>query len=336
VRAARRPAISTGTVALAPQLDAQQAQALAMRAQVAPPEAFWPSAPRDIFDYVLSSKDAGLWANGYGVILVSAFAQPPARMTSGRDASALATGDKVEPTTGAGSTDNAEHICGEPTASRADAVTDELRRMLTLTDDQRGILTELRSALLKADEEITAACARGIPSSLPERLQAMQDRLWAMRVTTTSLRAALEKFYNALTDEQKRTLEAQQPPEGQSRSGAPANVPPGAMCYALAQRAPQLPADQIARAVRPNNKDQQVGLRTLSELSGQMGQLMMASCPRTKPATAMARLDATLDRLDAMFFATVNMTGALNDFYQSLSDAQKARLDSLSLTASQG
>jgi LTXXQ motif family protein len=324
-RAARYPAAYPPAIAQA-QPEAQLG--LAARDQAAQPEAFWPGAPRDIFDYVLSSKETGLWANGYGAIVVSVFAQPAAKITSGRGDAGLAASDKIEPTTGAGSTEQAEHSCGERTANRADAVTEQLRGLLALADDQQGVLAELRSALLKTDEEIAAACSRGTLSTLPDRLEAMQDRLWTMRVATTNLRAPLQKFYEALTNEQKAKLDAQPPSERESKGGE-ANAPAG-MCFAWALRAPPWPADQIARAVRPS-KDQQVSLRALSELSSQMGQLMMGSCPQKTTVTPLARLDVTLDRLDAMFFGTVNMMGALNDFYRSLSDGQKTKLDTLSL-----
>jgi LTXXQ motif family protein len=290
--------------------------------------AFWPSAPQDVFDYILLSKEAAFWMDSSGAFVVSMFARPPAKISQ-RGSAELAATDEVQSTTGAAASERAERICGEHSASGIDAVTEQLRGPITPVADQESSLTALRDALLKADEEIAAACPDVIPSALPERLKAMQDRLWTMRATTTNLRAPLQAFHDSLTNEQKAKLDPPQPSERESRSGAPGNEP-AMLCYAAAQRAPQWPLDQLARAVRPN-KDQQVSLRTLGELSGQMGQLMMASCPRQKPATPSARLDVVVDRLDTMFFATVNLTAALNDFYQSLSDEQKAKLDRLSL-----
>ena len=289
--------------------------------------AFWPSASQDMFDYLPLSKEAAFWINSSGALVVSTFAKLSAKVGQ-RGSAEVAASDEVQSTTGTAASESVERICGEHSASGIDAMTEQLRGLVAPAADQESSLAALRDALRKADEDIARACPDAIPSDLPERLKAMQDRLWTMRATTTSLRAPLQAFHDSLTNEQKTKLDAPQPSEGESRS-VPGNEP-AALCYAAAQRAPQWPVDQIARAVRPN-KDQQVSLRTLGELSAQMGQLMMASCPRQKPATPSARLDVVVDRLDTMFFATVNMAAALTDFYQSLSDEQKARLDSLSL-----
>jgi len=157
----------------------------------------------------------------------------------------------------------------------------------------------------------------------------MQDRLWALRVTVTNLRAPLQTFHDALTSDQKAKLDAQQPTERESKKRAPAGAA-ARLCYAQAQRAPQWPADQIARAVRPN-KDQQESLGALSETSSKMSLMAMGSCPQKGPATPLERLDVTLDWLDTMLFATATVMIAVDDFYRSLSDEQKSKLDTLSL-----
>ena len=305
--------------------EAQMRQA--MQYPAAQPGAFWPSAPQDMFDYVLLSKEAAFWIDSSGALVVSMFGKPPAKISQ-RGTADVAASNEVQSTTGAAASESGERICGEHSASGVDAMKEQLRGQIAPTAHQESSLAALRDALRKADEDIAAACPDAIPSALPERLKAMQGRLWTMRATTANLRAPLQAFHDSLTIEQKGKLDASPASEGESRSGAPGQ--PAALCYAAAQRVPQWPIDQIARAVRPN-KDQQVSLRTLGELSGQMGQLMMASCPRQKPATPPARLDVVVDRLDTMFFATVNLAAALTDFYQSLSHEQKAKLDSLSL-----
>lgn len=336
-RVARRAAPSRAAVARAqqrqepqrhePQREAGQRQVsqrqMAQFGQFAQPQAFWPGAPQDVFDYVLSSKEAGLWAHGYGAIVVSMFAQPPKAAGEG-----VATGEPAEQTTGAAAGGGAP-LCGEHSASRAEAVTKQLRDTLALADDE-GALAELHSALLRADSETTAACPRGIPAALPDRLRAMQDRLWDLRVAVTNLRAPLQAFHDALTSEQKAKLDAQQSAtERESKRRAPASA--GAMlCHAQTQQAPQWPAEQIARAVRPD-KDQQESFGALSETSSKMGMLMMGSCPQDVPATPQARLNVALDWLDTMLFATVTVAVAVDDFYRSLSEEQKAKLDTLSL-----
>ena len=70
----------------------------------------------------------------------------------------------------------------------------------------QSMLEELRTALHAVDGDIRAACPRGTPATLPERLRIMQDRLWALRVTAVNLRAPLQKFQDALTPEQRAKL----------------------------------------------------------------------------------------------------------------------------------
>ena len=104
----------------------------------------------------------------------------------------------------------------------------------------------------------------------------------------------------------------------------------GKLCYAQAQRAPQWPAEQIARAVRPN-KEQQERLAALSETSTKMSMMMMGVCPQKPAATPQDRLNVALDWLDNVLLATANVAVAVDDFYASLSDEQKSKLDTLSL-----
>lgn len=291
---------------------------------LAQPEAFWPGASQDLFDYVLWSKDAGLRTHGYGAIVASMLAQP-SRVAAERGESV--TPARQAETTGSASAGE-KPVCGEPAASRAEAATQQLRDTLALAGDEQRALAELRSALLKADKEIAAACPQGTPATVPDRLRAMQDRLWAIRVAATNLRAPLQKFHDSLTNEQKAKLAAQQPSNGESQSGAPAGAA-AMLCQAQTQQAPQWPAEQVARTIRPN-KDQRVGLEALSKTSAQMGMMMAGSCPQKAPTTVVVRLDATLDWLDAVLFAAANVAVPVDDFYRSLNGAQKAKLDTLS------
>jgi hypothetical protein len=312
-RYVRRAAPPAAAAAIAQTRGARMAQA----GQMPQPEAFWPTAPRDVFDYVLTAKDAGLWANGYGTVVLSMFAQP---------AKAGATGETAEQTTGVAL--NGATVCGEQRGGDAEAAAGELRDALALADDQRA-LGDLRTALIEADKEITAACPRDMPATVPDRLRTMQDRLWSLRVTLTGLRAPLQTFYDSLSAEQRTKLGAPQPSEQNARKQAAAGAA-AQLCYALTQRAPQWPTGEIARAVRPG-KEQQHSFGALSETSSKMSQMMMGSCPQKAPATPLARLDTALDWLDALLLATANTAVAVDDAYASLSAEQKTRLDTLSL-----
>ena len=206
-------------------------------------------------------------------------------------------------------------------------MTKQLRDTLALADDEHGALAELHSALLKADEEITAACPQEIPAAMPDRLREMQDRLWAMRVALTNVRTPLQSFHDSLTVEQKAKIDAQQPPEGDNKRSTSAGA--AMLCQAQTQRAPQWPAEQIARAVRPNQV-QQARLGAVTQTSSQMGLLMAGSCPQKLPVTPQARLNAALEWIDAVLFAATNITVVVDDFYRSLNDGQKSKLNTLS------
>lgn len=328
-RSARRPAPSRAAIA--------QSTQMAQLGQLAQPEPFWPGASQDVFDYVLSPREDGLWAHGYGAVIVSMFAPPPKNtgVAAGEQAAQSQQAAQPEQTvgtapSGAAPSTSGEPVCGEDRAGHADAISDWLRDTLALPGDQR-VLTELRSALTRVDNEITTGCPRDIPAALPDRLRVMQDRLWAVRVAATNLRAPLQGFNNALTSEQKAKLDPQPVAarESRSRRRAPADMA-GKLCYVQAQRAPQWPAGEIARAVRPN-KDQQDRLAALSETSSKMSMMMMGVCPQKAPATPQDRLNVALDWLDNMLLAVANVAVAVDDFYASLSDEQKAKFDTLSL-----
>jgi hypothetical protein len=69
----------------------------------------------------------------------------------------------------------------------------------------------------------------------------------------------------------------------------------------------------------------------LTETSTKMSMMMMGACPQKPAETPQDRLNVALDWLDNMLFATANVAVAVDDFYGSLSDEQKSKLDSLSL-----
>jgi hypothetical protein len=188
----------------------------------------------------------------------------------------------------------------------------------------------LRDALRKADEDIAVACPDAVPSDLPERLKAMQDRLWTMRATTTNLRAPLQAFHDSLTNEQKAQLDAPPASGGESRSGVPGNEP-AALCYAAAQRVPTM-ADRsncARRAAEQGSAGQPRDARRTLGADGSADDGLV-SAAETGDAAGAARRYGRPPRHD-VFLLTVNLAAALNDFYQSLSDEQKAKLDSLSL-----
>jgi hypothetical protein len=75
------------------------------------------------------------------------------------------------------------------------------------TDAQRAPLAALRDAAAKS-EDILKSCEPSSAVTLPARLTAISDRLNAMLDAVKTVREALDKFYTALTDEQKAQFES--------------------------------------------------------------------------------------------------------------------------------
>src|SRR5438105_4612365 len=70
-------------------------------------------------------------------------------------------------------------------------------------------------------------------------------------------------------------------------------------------------------------------LDDLAAASSKASSIVAASCPSEPPVTPLARLDAVEQRLDAMMQALQIVRPALARLYDSLSDEQKQRLDTL-------
>jgi hypothetical protein len=80
--------------------------------------------------------------------------------------------------------------------------------------------------------------------------------------------------------------------------------------------------------VHPTNA-QQALLAKLKDASAKAADMLKTDCPRTTPATPPARLAAVAKRLDVLLDAVKLVHAALNDFYGSLSDEQKAQFNGI-------
>src|SRR5690349_16730831 len=89
-----------------------------------------------------------------------------------------------------------------------------------------------------------------------------------------------------------------------------------------------LPIDQIAAAVQPTEA-QGASLDELGNASIDAAGMIRASCPTQVAATAPGRLAAMQQRIEAMEKAVDLVQPALDKFYGSLTDEQKARFNAL-------
>ena len=88
------------------------------------------------------------------------------------------------------------------------------------------------------------------------------------------------------------------------------------------------PIARIQQTVVPTPA-QQAALLELKNASAKALEVLHAACPIKEIATPLARLDAMEKRLDAMLRAVDLVRPALESFYNSLRDEQKARFDAI-------
>jgi hypothetical protein len=88
------------------------------------------------------------------------------------------------------------------------------------------------------------------------------------------------------------------------------------------------PIELIARQVNPTDA-QRAALDELKNATVKAVQIMQAACPTELPSTPTGRLAAMRQRIEAMLQAVQVVRPALENFYQSLSDEQKERFNSL-------
>jgi hypothetical protein len=297
-------------------------------AQAAP--ALWPaaapSAYEDMLGYALWPSDYGsrFWAHGHRNIMLAMVA-PSAAMAMAREATPrrargqFVSAANAEETTGS----VASATCIQRSREFALRPVDRIAETIDLTPTQRGHLDALRTAVAAAVDRETASCRDELPMTAPERLHAMVNSLWAMRYAEFGIRTSLETFYGSLDDAQKMQLS-----DLQARHETPAAaMSPAAMCGA----SPPARADwtrQIERTVRPT-PEQRESLKMLHGASMEMMQFLMTTCPDATPTTAIGRFNAAGDRVMTLIHAAMNIEPLFNDFYFRLSDAQKARFETL-------
>jgi LTXXQ motif family protein len=216
-------------------------------------------------------------------------------------------------------------MCGDDTKEVAGWPIDRIRQLVSPNEEQRMALDDLADASMKAAQIIKTACPTSVAFTPTGRLAAMQQRIEAMIQATDVVRGPLETFYGSLTDEQKAQLNAANQKSAQSNARTRGSLTQNC---GTANAATQWPGSQIEKAVQPNEA-QQARLNDLQTAAAQAAEQLAASCPSELPATPPARLAAVAKRLDVMLQAVKNVRTALNDFYDTLNDEQKAQFNAI-------
>jgi hypothetical protein len=300
---------------------------------------FWPYAYTDIFDYAFwpGGYEPGYWDYAYddffdgiyygdaGYVPGYAYAEEP----SGRSAPVRAARARAS---------TVAQLCRQP----GDGVTafpfDRISSTVKLTGDQKPLFDDFKTSARDAAKTFAAACPSGemFARTPPGRLDMMIARLQATDEAVQTVKPALDKFYASLNDEQKErfnelgpqgniAVASRQAPE---TTGSVSSDDTSAACGDAKPGLTNLPIERIKDAVNPTD-DQQAGLKDLQAANDQAVQKLQAACPQQTPLTPPGRLNAMDQHLNAMIDAANTVKPALDKFYASLSDEQKARFDRL-------
>jgi len=279
---------------------------------------FWPFAYHDIYDYAIWGDGIGFWAYGYGDIYAGIFAPYGQDDLAGYTAPGPSgrRHRRVPPL---------QQLCGDDSREIAGLPIDQIQRAVQPTEAQRAALDDLANASVSAAQIVRASCPTQTASTAPARLAAMQERLQAMIKAELAVQPPLEKFYGLLDDEQKARLNALA--EDRRKISATNRARQAQGCQAEPSAALKWPADEIEARLHLNDT-QSAALEVLEDASASAAELLNAEC-RPDAMTPPARLAAVNRRLDAMLQAVKLVGDALEDFYATLSDEQKAQFEAI-------
>ncbi len=286
---------------------------------------FWPYAYSDIFDYAFwpGGYEEGYWAYAYDDFVDGMFwgeQGPPSEYVYAEPYSAKAQQVRHAAVT---------ELCSQPGTGITAWPFAEIERKVGLNGEQKTLLNDLRAAGREAAAVFKTSCPPENNFSLtpPGRLQAMSARLGAVLQAVRTVRPALEAFYNSLSDEQKARFNQIGPKP--SATNAEARAPLRGETKTCSEAKPgltNLPIEKIAEVVKPTDA-QEGELNRLDEATTKAVSILQAACPDETPITPTGRLDATEKRLQAMLEAANTVKPALDGFYGSLSNEQKARFN---------
>ena len=293
---------------------------------------FWPYAYSDVFDYAFwpNGYDEGYWDYAYDDFFDGLFwgeQGPPADYVDAGPASAPAAPARV-------SVAGVEQLCKQPGSGITAWPFADIERKVGLNGEQKTLLNDVRASADKAKAAFQTSCPTqaAFPLTPPGRLQAMSARLGATLQAVRTVKPALTAFYNSLSDEQKERFNEIGPQTEGSKVAASAPETTGAAstetnsCKQPKPGLANLPIEKIEDVVKPTDA-QEGDLDALQDATEKAVGILQAACPDEMPLTPTGRLDATEKRLQAMVEAANTVKPALDGFYGSLSNEQKARFN---------
>ncbi len=282
---------------------------------------FWPYAYSDIFDYAFwpYGYDDGFWAYIYDDFFDGMFwgeIGPPVEYAYAAPAGPRASYAGVE------------ELCTQPGTGITSWPFARIEREVGLNAEQKQLLDDVRAAAKKAAAVFKTSCLpqRAFPLTPSGRLQGMRSRLQATLEAVQTVRPALDRFYNSLSDEQKARFNALGPKPASKTEVSEALD--ASTCKQPKAGLVTLPIESIDEVVKPTDL-QAADLKRLQEATDKAVTILQAACPEDTPLTPTGRLEAMEKRLQAMVEAADTVKPALDSFYASLSNEQKARFNVL-------
>jgi hypothetical protein len=309
---------------------------------------YWPYAYNDVFYYTFwpYAYDPGYWAYAYDDMFDGVFfpdgapyaeyaaegpyAGPDGRVTTGSAPSRPTAPGRIAPATRDFCADQANGVTAWPLEQIADAVQP--------TEDQKRLLADLQTASDQAAMRFKDSCPDAVPMTPPGRLQVMMLRLQAIDEAVQTVKPTLQAFTNSLNDEQKARFNEIGPQLGQAnqqRTAASQAKTVAANCGSEKAGISNLAINRIEETVRPT-ETQGAALDKLDEATEKAVDTLRQACPDAIPQTPVGRLDVMQKRLEAMIDAATTVRPALDEFYNSLNDEQKAKFNRLGRETAQG
>jgi hypothetical protein len=276
---------------------------------------FWPFAYNDIYDCTIWGDCYGFWGYGYPDIYAGVFAPYAYDDLAGYFPQRRYDRRRGRPL-------DISQMCGNDSRAVAGMPVDQIADAVQPTEAQRAALADLGNTSMTAAQAIRAACPAQANLTAPGRLAAMQQRIEAMVTAVGTIRPKLEAFYGQLSDEQKARFNALAEDQRKTAEGSPAQAC-GAPPVAL-----EWPAGEVETKIRPDDA-QRTALKKLGDASARAADSLKAACQPGEALSPPARLAATARRLDAMLDAVKQVRAALDDFYATLNDEQKAQFEAI-------
>jgi LTXXQ motif family protein len=299
---------------------------------------FWPYAYDDFLDYTYApyAYDT-FWPYAYDDVYAGIYGGYAPQYAAPENAYAYAGSPASESTysrsTTAGAnaapSGEAARICSGQAQGLTDFSIQKIAQQVEPDQKQQALLDDLKAATVKAVNILQAACPSELPSTPTGRLAAMRTRVDAMLQAVQTIRPALEKFYASLNDEQRERFNAVD--QGQQTAPTQAsNV--DRLCKSQTAQG-RLPIERIQRTLHLSSA-QDDDLKALDDATLKAGEILQGKCEPTQTLTPTGRLVEMEVRLSAMSQALATTQTALNKFYGSLSDEQKAQFDRINARAS--